>query len=381
MSDQTWMAIALDEAEKGRGLVEPNPVVGAVIVKDGREVGRGHHARFGGPHAEVAALAVAGQEARGATLFVTLEPCCHHGKTPPCTDAILEAGIAKVVVSARDPFPRVNGGGLDRLRAAGVTVELGLLGDRAARQNAPFFKRVYTGHPYVIAKWAMTLDGKVAAATGDSRWISGEASRAEVHRVRGRMDAILVGIGTALADDPQLTVRPPGPRTPLRVILDGEARIPVESRLVSTSRSVPVLVAVTGRAAADRCRALTDAGCEVLSLPSESSRIPVVPLLSKLGERGMTNILVEGGGRILGAFLDAGQIDEVDAFLAPMLEGGDHASTAIRGRGVLRMPDSTRLEGVSYSQVGPDLRVRGWLDQPWRARLKDLVQSPGDDRS
>ncbi len=247
-TDRMWMSRALAEAERGRGAVEPNPMVGAVVVRDAKAVGVGHHERFGGPHAEVIALARAGGLARGATLYVTLEPCCHHGKTPPCTDAILKAKVARVVAAMRDPFPKVDGGGASRLRSAGVEVEVGLMAEESRRLNGPYLKRLATGLPYVTAKWAMTLDGKTAAASGDSRWISGPRSRALVHEVRGRMDAILIGIGTALADDPSLTARPPGPRTPARVILDGSARLPLDSQLATTAREVPVLVAVTTRA-------------------------------------------------------------------------------------------------------------------------------------
>src|SRR3954466_722160 len=226
----SWMERALALAERGRGAVEPNPLVGAVVVRDGTCVGEGWHQRYGGPHAEVHALAAAAEAARGATLYVTLEPCCHFGKTPPCTDAVLAAGVRRVVASMADPFPRVAGGGLDRLRAAGLEVEVGLLEDEARRLNAPYLKRLTTGLPYVTAKWAMTLDGKTAVASGDSRWISGPRSRALVHELRGRMDAILVGIGTALADDPLLTARPPGPRVACRVVLDGAARLDLASR-------------------------------------------------------------------------------------------------------------------------------------------------------
>ena len=265
--DLTWMDLALAEAERGRGAVEPNPMVGAVIVRDGKVVGRGHHARFGGPHAEVMALREARAAARGATLYVTLEPCCHHGKTPPCTDAIRCAGLARVVIAIRDPFPRVDGGGLATLRAAGIQVELGLRADAAARLNAPFLKRVVTGLPYVTAKWAMTLDGKTAVATGDSQWISSARSRSLVHQKRGQMDAIVVGIGTVLADDPLLTARPEGPRTAARVVLDSKARLPLDSRLVMTAREVPVIVAVTEQAPEHRRLSLAEQGCEILSMP------------------------------------------------------------------------------------------------------------------
>ena len=238
-SDLAWMNLALAEAERGRGAVEPNPMVGAVIVREGRVVGLGHHARFGGPHAEVMALRMPREAARGATLYVTLEPCCHHGKTPPCTEAILQAGVARVVAAIRDPFPSVDGGGLAILRSAGGRGRSRAAGWPAAELNAPYLKRVSTGLPYITAKWAMTLDGKTAVASGDSQWISSPGSRSLVHQLRGRMDAILVGIGTVLADDPQLTARPAGPRTAARIVLDSKASLPLNSRLVQTAHDSP----------------------------------------------------------------------------------------------------------------------------------------------
>jgi diaminohydroxyphosphoribosylaminopyrimidine deaminase/5-amino-6-(5-phosphoribosylamino)uracil reductase len=363
--DVVWMRLALAEAEKGRGAVEPNPMVGAVVVRDGGAVGVGHHGQFGGPHAEVFALARAGESARGATLYVSLEPCCHHGKTPPCTDQILAAGIARVVAAMRDPFPRVAGGGVAALEAAGVDVEVGCEADAARELNAPYLKRLTTGRPFVIAKWAMTLDGKTAVASGDSRWISSEESRRRVHDLRGRMDAILVGIGTVEADDPRLTARPPGPRRPMRVVLDGAARLSLESLLVRTAREVPVLVAVSVEAPADRRERLEAAGCEVVVVPG-GRPVPIGPLLDELGRRGLTNVLVEGGGRVLGAFLDEGHVDAVEVFVAPILEGGDHARTAIRGAGRELMKDAGRLRSVAIERVGDDVHIRGRLDQPWR---------------
>ena len=373
MSDQElgWMTMALAEAEKGKGSVEPNPMVGAVVVRQGQVVGRGHHARFGGPHAEVIALQEAREAARGATLYVTLEPCCHHGKTPPCTDAILAAGLARVVAAIRDPFPRVHGGGLAALRAAGIAVELGLGSSSAAALNAPYLKRVSTGLPYVTAKWAMTLDGKTAVASGQSQWISSPESRALVHQIRGRMDAILVGIRTALADDPLLTARPPGPRTPLRILMDSRALLPRESRLAQTAHDIPVLVAVSEDAPVERCRALKELGCEVVAFAG-SPRVSVTELLTELGKREMTNLLVEGGGRIVGSLLEAGHIDEVHAFIAPILEGGDHPHSPARGRGALNMSRAIRLQNTTYREIGGDLSVQGTLPQPWRAMLGDL---------
>jgi diaminohydroxyphosphoribosylaminopyrimidine deaminase/5-amino-6-(5-phosphoribosylamino)uracil reductase len=370
--DRLWMGKALELAAQGRGSVEPNPMVGAVVVRDGRMVGAGYHARFGGPHAEVVALDAAGDRARGATLYVTLEPCCHHGKTPPCTEAVQRAGVARVVAAHRDPFPKVDGGGLRRLQAAGLDVTVGPAAEDAVALNGPFLKRVFTGRPYVVAKWAMTLDGKTAVGGGDSRWISSSASRSLVHETRGRMDAIVVGIGTALADDPSLTARPSGPRTPLRVILDAGARLPLASNLVRTARETPTLVAVTALAPVDRRGALEDRGCEVVAFEG-ASRVPIVGLLDLLGRRGATNVLVEGGGLVLGAFLDAEEVDEVDAYIAPILEGGDHPRTPARGAGRSLMKDALRLDRVVHSSVDGDFRVRGVAPRPWRERAASLI--------
>jgi diaminohydroxyphosphoribosylaminopyrimidine deaminase/5-amino-6-(5-phosphoribosylamino)uracil reductase len=364
--EQSWMARALAEAARGLGSVEPNPMVGAVVVLDGRVVGVGHHERFGGPHAEVVALARAGEQARGSTLYVTLEPCCHHGKTPPCTDAVLRAGVTRVVAAMRDPFPKVDGGGASRLRSAGVEVEFGPMADEARRLNGPYLKRLATGLPYVTAKWAMTLDGRTATRTGDSRWISGPRSRSIVHETRGRMDAIAAGIGTVLADDPAMTARPPGPRTAIRLVLDGAARLPVDGRLARTAREVPVWVAVTDRAPADRRAALEGLGCEILAFPGEGT-VPILALLEELGRRGLTNLLVEGGGAVLGSFLDAGQVDEVDVFLGPVIEGGSHSYTPARGLGFATMSEALRLDRPEVQVIDGDVRVRGTIARNWRS--------------
>ncbi|WP_435005450.1 bifunctional diaminohydroxyphosphoribosylaminopyrimidine deaminase/5-amino-6-(5-phosphoribosylamino)uracil reductase RibD [Tundrisphaera lichenicola] len=363
------MARALAEAARGRGSVEPNPMVGAVVVRDGRAVGVGHHERFGGPHAEVVALARAGDRAIGATLYVTLEPCCHHGKTPPCTDVVLRAGITRVVASIRDPFPKVDGGGAAKLRGSGIVVEFGLLADESRRLNGPYLKRLATNLPYVTAKWAMTLDGRTATRTGDSQWISGPRSRAMVHEIRGRVDAIVAGIGTVLADDPALTARPPGPRTAARLILDGEGRLPLESQLARSARDVPVWVAVTHRAPAERLRALEASGCEILVFPGQGA-VPIVPILEELGRRGLTNLLVEGGGTVLGSFLDAGQVDEVDVFLAPLVEGGSHNYSPARGLGVGGMAEALRLDPPEVETIDGDVRVRGILPRAWRGAFR-----------
>jgi diaminohydroxyphosphoribosylaminopyrimidine deaminase / 5-amino-6-(5-phosphoribosylamino)uracil reductase len=281
---------------------------------------------------------------------------------------VIASGIARVVSAMRDPFPKVDGGGARRLREAGIEVAMGVERDAAVALNAPYLKRLATGLPYVTAKWAMTLDGRTAVASGDSRWISGPRSRALVHEVRGRMDAIAAGIGTVLADDPELTARPPGPRTPARVILDGEGRLPLDGRLARSAREVPVWVAVTDRAPSDRRLALEGLGCEVLAFPGDGP-VPIVPLLAELGRRGQTNLLVEGGGRVLGAFLDAGQVDAVDVFIAPKIEGGSHDHGPARGIGVPTMAEALRVDHRDVSLVDGDLRLRGTLPRPWRSAI------------
>jgi diaminohydroxyphosphoribosylaminopyrimidine deaminase/5-amino-6-(5-phosphoribosylamino)uracil reductase len=355
-ADEPWMRRALELAERGRGAVEPNPLVGAVVVRDGMLVGAGWHQRFGEAHAEINALAEAGAAARGATLYVTLEPCCHHGKTPPCTDAVLRAGIHRVVAALEDPFPQVAGRGAAVLRSAGVGVELGLCEAEARRQNAPYLTLLSRGRPYVHAKWAMTLDGKIATRSGDSKWISNEASRRKVHELRGRMDGILVGIGTALADDPLLTARPPGPRRGSRVVLDSRARLPLTSQLVQTAREVPTLL-VTAVADGTWAAPYRAAGCEMLCLGE--GRPDVESLLQELGSRRWTNLLVEGGGAVLGSFLDAQLIDEVHVFIAPRLAGGAAAKIPIGGRGCATIAEALRLTECRVEIIDGDVYIRG----------------------
>lgn len=357
-TDDRWMQRALAEAGRGRGHVEPNPMVGAVLVRDDREVGVGYHARYGGPHAEVVALEAAGSRAGGATLYVTLEPCCHHGKTPPCTDAVLRSGVVRVVAAMTDPFPRVSGQGVARLRSAGLQVDVGIQQQAARNLNAPYLKRIATGRPYVIAKWAMTLDGKSATRSASSKWITGSRSRRLVHELRGRMDAILVGVDTVLADDPLLTARLPGPRVPRRVVLDSRARTPLGSAVVRTAFEVPTTIVVTDLASPDDVRAFEERGCEVIVVPG-NGRVPIGPLLDILGGRGATNVLVEGGGKVVGSFLDAGEVDAVEVYLAPVIEGGDHAHTPVRGIGLLDMAQSLRLSSHQVEVCDGDVRILG----------------------
>src|SRR4051812_22038440 len=291
------MSHALALALRGQGAVEPNPMVGCVIVRDGEIVGEGFHERFGGPHAEVNALALAGERAAGATAYVSLEPCCHQGKTPPCTQALIRASVKRVVAAVEDPFPKVRGEGVAELRAAGIECELGVCGSDANWVLAPYRKLIKTGRPWVIAKWAMTLDGKLATRTGDSKWISSEASRAIVHQLRGRVDAIIVGSGTARSDNPLLTARTADrsdlKRTAMRIVVDSTGSLASESRIVQTARDVPLLVAVGDEAVAGNSTRLTEAGVEVYRCAGRTHAERCESLLDELGRRRMTNVLVE----------------------------------------------------------------------------------------
>jgi diaminohydroxyphosphoribosylaminopyrimidine deaminase/5-amino-6-(5-phosphoribosylamino)uracil reductase len=363
-SDWQWMSRAFDLAERGRGYVEPNPLVGAVAVRAEEVVGEGWHQRYGEAHAEVNALTAAGEAARAATLYVTLEPCCHHGKTPPCTDAIVQAGIRRVVAALPDPFAEVAGRGAALLRAAGLTVDFGPGEAEARRQNAAYLKLLATGRPYVHAKWAMSLDGKIATATGDSKWISGDASRRRVHELRGRMDAIVIGSGTARADDPLLTVRPPGPRTPARIILTSTCSLAADSRLVQSAAEAPVWVVTSAAPESSAARQLRACGCEVVHIPPADRAAAVLLLLDELGRRRLTNILVEGGAALLGSFRDARAIDEVHVFLAPRLIGGAAALTAIAGRGVEKVADALPLAEWQIEQLDSDVLLHGRVRSP-----------------
>ena len=357
--DASHMARALELAARGQGLVEPNPMVGCVIVRSGEIVGEGWHHRFGSAHAEIEALRVAGARATGADVYVTLEPCCHQGKTGPCTQALISAGVRRVIVALEDPYHEVSGRGIAELRAAGIAVEIGLLADEARSLSAPFLKLVTAARPWIIAKWAMTLDGKLATATGDSRWISGEASRKIVHRLRGRMDAILVGRGTATADDPLLTARPPGARIATRIVVDSAASLSTGSQLVRTAREAPVLVAAAETSPQSNRARLEKAGCEVLVCPGATHGERLDALLAELGRRQMTNVLVEGGAQLLGNLFDANLVDEVHAFIAPKIIGGATAPGPVAGQGRALMEEALQLVAHEITTVGDDVYLRG----------------------
>ncbi|GMU84291.1 MAG: riboflavin biosynthesis protein RibD [Planctomycetota bacterium] len=360
--DAQMMRRALRLAARGQGSVEPNPMVGCVLVRSGRVVGEGWHKRFGGPHAEVFALRSAGAAARGATAYVTLEPCCYHGKTPACTDALIKAGVSRVVAAMTDPNPRVRGRGAKLLRAAGIDVELGLLREEAETLNAPFTKLVKTGRPWVILKWAQSLDGAIATASGDSKWISDEACRAHAHKTRGRVDAIVVGVNTVLRDDPELTCRVGRPRrVAVRVVLDSKLRTPMRSKLVRTARETPTWIVTTAAAAKPAVSRLEKAGCRIVRVGKQRDSVDPAALLDHIGESGFANVLVEGGAQVHGAFLSRGLADEVHIYTAPILIPGRDALRPIGGDSLDRVRDATSLRIVEQRHIGSYTFTRGLL--------------------
>jgi diaminohydroxyphosphoribosylaminopyrimidine deaminase/5-amino-6-(5-phosphoribosylamino)uracil reductase len=365
-TDRMYLSRAIELAGHGRGRVSPNPLVGAVVVRDGQVLGEGWHDELGGPHAEVAALTAAG-DAAGATIYVSLEPCCHHGRTPPCTDAIAAAGISRVVVASDDPSEKACGRGLGILRDEGIEVEVadGELAERARRLNQPFRKHARTGRPWVLFKSAMTLDGKVATEAGDSKWISGEGSRSLAHRWRGELDAVAVGIGTALADDPRLTARVDGvAHQPRRVVFDSLARLPLDSKLIRDASEVPLTVVLSRAAPRTASAALVAAGAEIVVATGENEPARVRSALEQLGAQGVTSVLLEGGPHLAGAFLDAGEVDEIRLFLAPIVLGGRTARDPIEGEGPERIAEAIRALTLECERSDDDLlisaRLREW---------------------
>jgi diaminohydroxyphosphoribosylaminopyrimidine deaminase / 5-amino-6-(5-phosphoribosylamino)uracil reductase len=355
-----YMDRALLLARKGEGRTRPNPAVGAVIVADGQVVGEGYHPEAGQPHAEIFALHKAGDLARGADLYVTLEPCSHHGRTGPCADAVIAAGIARVFVGTGDPNPQVYGRGIARLRTAGIEVQVGLRSAESRRLIAPFAKHVTTGLPLVTLKSAVTLDGKTATAGGDSRWISGSASRLHVHRLRDRVDAILVGIGTVLHDDPQLTTRlPEGGRNPLRVVVDSRLRIPDNAKLLCDAASVITLIVTTSRACVEKIEQLRRQGAEVLVLDGPDDRVDLPELLHRLGLRGIQHLLLEGGSGLNNAMLQLKLIDRVMVFVAPKIVGGNDGIGIFAGTGVDVLADALALTEVRSTRFEDDILIEG----------------------
>lgn len=361
-SDAQFMKKALRLALLGAGMTSPNPLVGAVIVKNGDVVGQGYHQALGGPHAEVNAIKRAGALAAGGTLYVTLEPCNHHGLTPPCTKAVIDAGISRVVFGMRDPNPDVAGAGGENLRRAGIEVEEGILEQECRTLNQPFIKYVTTGLPYITLKAAATLDGFIATSSGDSRWITGESSRQFAHQLRFLADGILVGIGTVMADDPLLTVRRHGkktPRHPVRIVLDSKLQIPMDSQLVLSASASPVWIVCRQEASVKNESALSGAGVQVLRVGSGDSGVDVSSLLEELGRRRISSVLVEGGARVLGSFLEGGFADEFHFFYAPKILGDPGGVNMLNCRPRLRIADCVRAYGITTKKFAEDLLVSG----------------------
>lgn len=364
--DERWMARALTLARRASGQTSPNPRVGAVLVRDGEEIGRGWHRRAGLPHAEIEALADAGRRGHsvsGATIHVTLEPCCTHGRTPPCTDALIRVGLSRVVVGAVDPNPRHAGHGLELLRQAGLTVESGVLEAECRRLNEAFNHWIVHKTPWVVAKSAMTLDGRIATASGESKWITGPESRAQAHRLRLEADAILVGVETVLADDPSLNVRAqPGFRPPAwfpakrRIVLDTRGRTPLGCRLVSDEARADTRIVVGESAPPERVAALRDR-VSVLRAPEREGRIDLRWLMTELGRERITHLLVEGGGTVLASFFEAGLVHRTAFFYAPRILGGDESRRAVAGRGFRSLAEAPRLVEVESERFGEDLFI------------------------
>jgi len=358
-----YMRRALQLAARGEGRTRPNPPVGAVVVRDGEIVGQGFHPRAGEPHAEIFALRDAGERALGADLYVTLEPCCHHGRTGPCCEAVIAAGIRRVFVGCGDPNPLVAGQGITRLRQAGIVVEEGVMGKECRRLLAPFAKHVTSKQPFVILKSAITLDGKTATRTGDSQWISNEQSRLHGHRLRDRYDAIMVGSGTLLNDDPRLTTRlPEGGRDPVRVVVDSRLIIPLDAAILKVDSAAPTLIATTSFADKDKINLVRATGAEVLLLPEKDGRVDLRALFFELGRRDLQSVLVEGGATLNQALLEEGLIDRVAFFIAPKLIGGNQGKAVFEGEGVASLSEALHLTDVRWQNFGDDLLVEGEVE-------------------
>lgn len=362
-TDERWMRRALDLAARARGRTSPNPMVGAVLVKDGEVVGEGFHAYAGSDHAEVVALNEAEEAAAGSTLYVGLEPCCHHGRTPPCVERIVAAGVRRVVAACEDPNPAVSGKGIAALRAAGIQVDLGVLAEEATRLNEAFFTYIRTGRPFVILKAAASLDGKIATRTGESRWITGEAARHRVHQLRNEVDVVLVGIGTVLRDDPQLTTRLgiTDQRDPARVIVDNLARLPLRAKVVNRASTAPTLLAVSQTAPRARLEALEREGIQVIVVDGSPRRVSLSHLMDALGKLGFLSAMIEGGAEINASALREGVVDKVLLFLAPIVIGGKSAPTSVGGEGIESLSQATRLRDLRIERFDDDILLEGYI--------------------
>lgn len=358
MTDQNYMLQAIQLAKQGEGWTNPNPMVGAVIVKNGRIIGKGYHKKCGELHAERNAIASLTESAEGATIYVTLEPCCHYGKTPPCTEAIIEQKIKRVVIGSRDPNPKVSGKGIKMLQEAGIEVIEDFMREECDRLNPVFFHYITMKTPYVVMKYAMTLDGKIATKTGASKWITGEAARAEVQHMRHRYMGIMAGIGTVLADDPMLNVRVEGWKSPIRILCDSGLRIPLDGQIVKSAGKYRTIVAYADSENTEAKRKrLHEMGVETICCPDENNQVDLKKLMKYLGEEGIDSILLEGGGTLNDSALRAGIVQEVQAFIAPKLFGGMNSKTPVEGIGVRFPSEAVKLKCTDICQIGEDIRI------------------------
>lgn len=366
--DRLHMHRALELAARARGRTSPNPMVGAVLVKNGQVVGEGFHSFAGADHAELVALQEAEGAARGATLYVSLEPCCHYGRTPPCVQRLLSSGIARVVAACEDPNPAVSGKGIAALRAAGIPAEVGVLAEEAIRLNEAFFTFIRTGRPFVVMKAAASLDGKIATRTGESRWITGEKARLRVHQLRNEVDAVLVGIGTVLRDDPLLTTRlgAADQRDPARVVVDNLARLPLRAKVINRASTAPTFLAVSERAPGAKIEALQREGVQVLVVESSPRRVSLQRLMEALGKLGFLSVMIEGGAEINASAIQEGIVDKVLLFMAPILMGGKSAPSALAGAGAATLAQAVRLRDIRIERLDEDLLLEGYVLPPRR---------------
>lgn len=353
------MKRAIELAERGLGFVNPNPMVGAVLVKDERVIGEGYHEQYGGPHAEVNAINNATENVAGATMYVTLEPCSHYGKTPPCVNAILEHQIKKVVIGMTDPNPLVAGRGIELLKAKGVEVVTGVLREEATKLNEIFIKYITTEFPFVIMKFAMTLDGKIATVTGDSKWITSELSRKFVHDLRHQVACIMVGIGTVEKDNPYLTVRNTIGRDPVRIIVDTKARISLEANVLNLDSTVKTIIATTKLATTDKLKAIQEKGADIIMTPLKNNQVDLTFLMKEIKKLGLDSVLLEGGSSLNYSALEEKLIDKVLAFIAPKMLGGSSAKTPVGGQGIMTMDQAFKLEQLEILKLGDDLMITG----------------------
>jgi diaminohydroxyphosphoribosylaminopyrimidine deaminase/5-amino-6-(5-phosphoribosylamino)uracil reductase len=362
MTDEQWMKQVLRLAERGKGRTSPNPMVGAILVKKGQIVGKGYHARAGEPHAEMLALQQAGENAKGSTLYINLEPCTHFGRTPPCAPRVIDARVKGVVIGMKDPNPRVDGRGIDRLREAGIDVRVGVLERECRRINEAFCKYIVKKEPFVILKVASTLDGKIATARGDSKWITGEVSRRFVHRLRDQVDGVLVGIGTILKDDPMLTARIERGHDPYRIVLDSHLRIPEKARVLEGCPS-RVIIATTEEGPNEKMKRLLRKGVQILVMDSKEGRVDLKACIRRLGDAGIMSLLVEGGSRINGSFLDERAIDKFYFFCSSKWIGDQKAPSIFGGHGVKDLEETVKLRDVHVRRMGEDFVFEGYVER------------------